>query len=957
MAVTKNNYSSFGVMLKTLRKRRHFTQQQLAEVIGVHRSTLVNWEQGDFLPGSKAMVLELARHLKLDDQETFQLLEASLTALTPRWSVPYPRNPYFTGREEVLEALHAQLGIDRAVALTQSSALHGLGGVGKTQIALEYAYQHAMEYSAIFWLGAETEEQIVSSFLRVAEVLQLPEREEKDQQRVVAAVQHWLSTHRQWLVIWDNVEDLALLDRFLPSARSGTFLITTRCRAFGTLAQGLDLLPMEQEEGILFLLRRAKVLTLEEASEQVHQPDASMLAQYSAAIELVEVVGGLPLALDQAGAYLETTQCGLPAYIDLFHTHRAALLALRGEGVRDHPASVTTTFTLALRAIAEHHPATLDLLRVCSLLQPDAIPEELFRQGVEHLGMQLQAVCRDPLEWNKIVGVASSYSLLSRQPGQQTLSIHRLVQAVLVEGMTKTEQEQWHQCIIQSLDAMFPDVGPLTASAARQQGRRLLPHASLLLRQATGASASLSLASLAYKTAQYLREGSQYTDAQPLFWLALQLYEQLPGSDSCEVAKVCNYLGVLYAQQGQYSEAQPLLVRALHIYELLAPDHPDLARSLDNLALLLTAQAQYAEAIVLLQRSLRVRELAPGPGHQKLAQTLHNLGDLYARQEQYAEAKPYLERALHLLEQSPDQPPMVLTLITLGEAYCQLGQYAEAQRCLGRAWHLGRKLLGSEHPTNAHALASLGRLAFFQGNVERANRLCRRAFHIWESHLEHEPLDLVELLTTRADISQELREDVEAASFYQQALSLLEACQSSTHPKTVRLQRALELLRERQERQETEPSLLQCAPAWPEDMLAHTGTLQASSAHPMQEAGRVEIETILEHRSEAILELHGNEHHKGNALSFLHDAAPPMTPSSNDPLQAFLNAHCELHSRAWCRSAELWQAYQQWVEQHQERYPLSRGAFIAQLKTHGFRAERTMSARIWRGITLVKKEA
>src|SRR5450432_3974495 len=165
MAVIEENFSSFGVVLRTFRKRRHLTQQQLAEVIGVHRSTLINWEQGDFLPGSKTLVLELARHLKLDDQETRQLLEASLTALAPHWLVPLPRNLFFTGREAILEALHTQLGVNHAIALTQSSALHGLGGIGKTQIALEYAYRHALEYSAVFWIGAETEEQIISSLL------------------------------------------------------------------------------------------------------------------------------------------------------------------------------------------------------------------------------------------------------------------------------------------------------------------------------------------------------------------------------------------------------------------------------------------------------------------------------------------------------------------------------------------------------------------------------------------------------------------------------------------------------------------------------------------------------------------------------------------------------------------------------------------------------------------------
>jgi hypothetical protein len=146
-------------------------------------------------------------------------------ALSPCWFVPFPRNPFFTGREEILEALHTQLGVGQAVALTQSSALHGLGGVGRTQIALEYVYCYALEYRAVFWIAAETSEQIVASLLHIAEVLLLPERADNDQQHVVAAMQRWLSTHGQWLLIWDNVEDLALLDRFLPVSRSGALLL------------------------------------------------------------------------------------------------------------------------------------------------------------------------------------------------------------------------------------------------------------------------------------------------------------------------------------------------------------------------------------------------------------------------------------------------------------------------------------------------------------------------------------------------------------------------------------------------------------------------------------------------------------------------------------------------------------------------------------------------------------
>ena len=308
--------ASFGELLKTFRKRKRLTQKQLAQQLGVHANTISSWELGTYLPATRGLVLELARHLALDEQETRQLLEASLTALSPHWQVPFQRNPLFTGREEILEALHTQLHVEQVVALTQSYALRGLGGIGKTQIALEYAYRYALEYSAIFWIEAETIEHVMSSLLRIVELLQLPERQETDQQRIVAAVQRWLSTHNsRWLLIWDNVEDLELLQRLLPPTRQGATLITTRHQALGTLARGMDLAPMEREEGMLFVLRRAKVLEPEATSERMHQLAVSMPAEYAAAEKLVAAMGGLPLALDQAGAYIEETGCSVSAYL------------------------------------------------------------------------------------------------------------------------------------------------------------------------------------------------------------------------------------------------------------------------------------------------------------------------------------------------------------------------------------------------------------------------------------------------------------------------------------------------------------------------------------------------------------------------------------------------------------------------------------------------------------------
>jgi hypothetical protein len=175
------------------------------------------------------------------------------------WMVPYRQNAFFTGREQLLTNLHTRFMKDRATVLTRGQAITGLGGIGKTQIAVEYAYQYREEYRFVLWMGAATQETLIADIAKIANRLQLPERTLQEQEKIVAAVLHWLATHEGWLLIVDNADDLDSIVDFLPTGTSGHLLLTTRQQATGSF-EPFPVRQMEQSEGMLLLLRRAGLL-------------------------------------------------------------------------------------------------------------------------------------------------------------------------------------------------------------------------------------------------------------------------------------------------------------------------------------------------------------------------------------------------------------------------------------------------------------------------------------------------------------------------------------------------------------------------------------------------------------------------------------------------------------------------------------------------------------------------
>ena len=565
----------------------------------------------------------------------------------PTWNIPFERNPYFTGREDILTRLHDALNKDKTAALTQ--AISGLGGIGKTQTAIEYAYRHRDNYAYVFWVKSETREQLISDFIAIAGLLNLPEKDAKDQSIIIAAVKKWLAANTGWLLILDNADDLTMAKDFLPSLSKGHVLLTTRAQVIGRLAQRVEIEKMALEEGALFLLRRANIIA-QDASLDTASP-----ADVAKAKEIVQAVDGLPLALDQAAAYIEETECGLTGYLNRYQTQRAILLLHRGDLISDHPDPVATTWKLSFQKVEQANPAAADLLRLCAFLSPDAIPEEIITKGAANLGPTLQPVASEPVKLDAAIKELRKYSLVRRDPEAQTLTVHRLVQAVLKDEMNEEAQRQWAERAVRAVDSAFPYVEYQTWPKCEQ----LLPQARVCAELIEQWKMAFSdSARLLNQMAYYLRQRAQYVEAEPLYKRALAIREKVLEPEHPDVAQSLNNLASLYQDQGKYEQAEPLYQRALAIWEkTLGPEHYLVAVNLNNLAMLYKAQGKYGQAELLLQRSLAIREKVLGPEHPAVATVLENYTDLLRATNREDEAAKLEERAAAIRAKHAQENP------------------------------------------------------------------------------------------------------------------------------------------------------------------------------------------------------------------------------------------------------------------------------------------------------------
>jgi tetratricopeptide (TPR) repeat protein len=626
------------------------------------------------------------------------------------------RNRNFSGRSELLEQLHGSLQIESAAAVVPTGALHGLGGVGKTELALEFAHRFASDYDIAWWVPAELPTSATAALATLARRLGVENIAE--QSEMVAGLFDRLRSRDRWLLVYDNAEQPDRLTGLLPPGGGGQMLVTSRWSAWGSQAERLRVNVLTRDESIAFLRKRT-------GSEDHAALDA-----------LAELLGDLPLALEEAAAYLEETGEGLGEYLGLVRERARELFGLDqppGDEQGDQ-RRVATVWSLSLDRVHREAPAAEALLSLCAFLAPD-IPRGLPREQPQVLPEELAQAVSDSLAYNRMLAVVGRYSLATVSP--TALGLHRLVQAVVQARLGNAGERRWAEIGVRLLRESFPDESWEVANWPSCE--RLLPHVLAVTEHAERLGLAGEQAGwLLDRASNYLHERGQYRQARPIAERALRVTEAALGPVDPEVAWRCDGLGGVLGTLGDLEGARAQFERAVAISEAaLGHDHPDVAIWCNNLGSVLQALGDLEGARARLERAVAIGEAARGPDHPTVAVWRGNLGAVLQALGDLEGAMVQLERALAVSEaaRGPDHPTVATGRGSLGLLLWEFGDVEGARVQFEQAVVIGEAVLGPEHPTVARFRNNLGGVLQVLGDLEGARAQLERAVAIGEATL------------------------------------------------------------------------------------------------------------------------------------------------------------------------------------------------------------------------------
>lgn len=657
---------------------------------------------------------------KIDELEEQLAKEPAPSAWPSVWRVPHRLNPHFVGRTDLIDQIYQTLR-SRHYSI---QVLQGLGGIGKTELAVQYLNLHSDDYEVVWWVRAEEPTTLSKDYGSLAARIGLSEKD-RDEETRRQKVRASLEQNSRWILIFDNVNNPERLARYLPQPRpdiTGHVLVTSRHRGiwpsdFNTLTVP----PLERSEASRLLCHRT--------GEQNRE----------AAAELAEVLGDLPLALEQAAAYVKLHSRSLSDYLTLFGEHRKQLLASpQSQNQNKSSESVNTTWLISFEMLRKSSPAATDLLYICAFLAADGIPQDLFLRAGETLPKTLRSASKNPTEWDQVVTACESYSLIKRSG--DGLWIHRLVQAVIRDlcgdqGTAKSWTEAAIRLVNGSSSFDLSDVGIWPWSA------RLFPHTLAILRRAKAMEIkTIDCATLSMKAGLYCYNKAQFMQALGHFERALKI-EEAVAPRRASIAIHINNIGQTLQELGDLDSALACAKCALRISEAVyGQAHPNVATNINNVGAILWAKGNSESALEHAQRALEMAEKVYDADHPDIAVFANNVGQILQGRGELDRALHYVDRALRidLVIGESRQLTTAIRLSNAAQVLQESGNLDRALELVEQALRITAEICGEAHPHVAVYLDNVGQILYEKGELshalehsERSLGIVRATYGLW----------------------------------------------------------------------------------------------------------------------------------------------------------------------------------------------------------------------------------
>ncbi|KAK4243173.1 kinesin light chain 3 [Corynascus novoguineensis] len=682
----------------------------------------------------------------------------------PWFLVPYTENTTFIGRESILKQLQQQL---LRHASQSRIALFGLGGVGKTQIALAYTYwlRRTRPEVSVFWVHASNAERFRQAYASIAQECQVPGYDDPKAD-VLLLVKAWLErTDRgQWLMVIDNADDTQLffgqqmvpantssssheesLGRYLPDCRHGAILVTTRNKQAGSrLTKGkrpIEVMKMDEDEADQLL--------------RAHLDGISVASSESFALS--SRLEHLPLALVQAVAFIQENTIAVGKYLELLDNSDQDLVALLSEEFETNgrdsetPRAVAETWILSFEQIQRQNAFAGELLSLMSLFDRQAVPLEFLSRYSEQQGQEQ----RGEMQLTKALGVLKAFSFVTEDQSHG-FDMHRLVQLVTQRWLARkgTIRQFGEQALLVASQAF-----PYGSYENRAICSTFLPHVYAVLRlESTGSKDErLARASLLHCAGGFFSYQGQWNDAEKFRLQARGLRTEVLGEEHPDTLTSMADLASTYRNQGRWKEAESLEVQVMETsLRVLEEEHPDTLTRMGNLASTFWNQGRWKEAELLFVQVMETFKRVLGEEHPNTLTSMANLASTYWNQGRWKEAEllevQVMETSLRLLgEEHPDtltsMANLASTMANLASTYWNQGRWKEAEELQAEELNICSRVLGEEHPNTLNSMANLAHTWNSQDRLEDALNLMKTCFHHQQQVLGRDHPDTVSTLS------------------------------------------------------------------------------------------------------------------------------------------------------------------------------------------------------------------